>query len=323
MIKRYAAETAEGRGAHIDVPLSNLVIAAFQGTEDFVGPRLFPIVPVDKQSDKYYIIDPDSWLRIPDTKRSPKTRPNRINWKVSSDSYFADNWALAGENALEDLANADAALRLRENTTRVVTEGLLRDLEDRIARLVTSVSNVGSGVLLIGANKWNDFVSSDPIADVTTAHAFIRQKTGVVANTLVIDEDTYQIVRRHPVLLDLYKHTAGGLITDEQLRAVFQVDQVWRARGIKNNAVEAATASMTNIWGNAALLARVQPGIAPQTITFGLGFRWTPEGFPGPMAVERYNDPDPGKKSEIVQAAYYQDEKVVAKDLAYLIKDTL
>ena len=144
-----------------------------------------------------------------------------------------------------------------------------------------------------------------------------------MANTLVLDEDSYQIVRRHPVLLDLYKYTQGGILADDQLRAVFQVDQLWRARGIKNNAKEAATASVVNIWGNNALLARVQPGISLQTATFGLSFRWRPEGIPAPMQVFRYDDPDPGRKVEVVEVGYYQDEKIVAKDLSYLIAATL
>ena len=41
------------------------------------------------------------------------------------------------------------------------------------------------------------------------------------------------------------------------------------------------------------------------------------------MQASVYMDPDPGKKSEIVEVGYYQDEKIVARDLAYLIGATL
>jgi hypothetical protein len=318
-----AGETAVGRDAHLDTPLTNVAIKAFEGAEGYVGQALFPAVPVGKQSDKYYVIDKDSWITVPKAFRAPKTSPRRIEWKVSSDSYFADNFALAGEMAKEDLGNADAAIRLRENTTMVVTEGLARDLEVRIASRVTSISNVGSGVALTGPQKWGDYVASDPIADVTTAHAFIRQKTGLLANTLVLDYDTYQVARRHPVLLDMFKYTSGGLLADEQLRNVFGVEQILIPRGIKNMAAEGATASIVNIWGNIALLARVMPGTTLQTATFGLSFRWQPPEIPAAMQVFRYDDPDPGRKVEIVEVGYYQDERVTASDLAYLIKDTL
>lgn len=315
--------TVSGRDAYFDVPLANLALKAFAGAEGYVGTKLFPTVPVDKQSAAYYILDKNSWIQVPNTFRAPKDRPRRIEWKVSSEKYFADNYALAGENAKEDLANADAALRLRENTTQNVVEGLLRDLEVRIANLVTSVSNLGSGVVLSGANKWSDYVSSDPIADVTTGHAFIRQRTGLVANAAVMDEDTFQVVRRHPVLLDMFKYTQGGLLNEEQLRSVFRVENLWLAQGIKNTALENATATIANIWGNVFVLARVEGGTGLQVRTFGLAFRWQPEGIPAPMQVVRYDDPDPGKKVEVVEAGYYQDEVVVARDLSYGITTTL
>jgi hypothetical protein len=323
MTTRLYQTTVTGRDAYHDAPLTNVAIKAFAGTDEFLALRVAPGVDVGKQSGRYFVLDRDSWLLSPPTFRAPKTSPRRIEWKVSSDSYFADNYALAGENALEDLANADQALRLRENTTQLITEALLRDLEVRVAGLVTSISNVGSGVTLTGAARWGDFIGSNPVADVTTAHAFIRGRTGLVANTLIIDEDTYQIVRRHPLLLDMYKYTRGGMLRDDDLRDVFQVENLWRGRGIRNVAAEGAPASLVNIWGNNALLARIVPGVSLQTETLALSFQWTPEGVPGPMIVERYLDPDPGKKVEVVAAGYYQDERIVARDLGYLIAGTL
>lgn len=319
----YAAASPSGRDIHVDAPLTNLAIRAFDGGAFNIAPIICPPVPVGKQSDKYFVIDPDSWLRLPDTRRSPKAAPAQFDWKVSSDSYFSDNYALRGDNAFEDLANEDASISLRETTTQVIVDALMRDYENRVATTITSVTNVGSGVVLSGVNKWSDFVGSDPIADVTTGHAFIRQKTGLVANTMVIDQDTYNVVRRHPLLLDMFKYTSGGLVNDEQLRSVFGVDQILIGKGVKNNALEGATASMTNIWGNNVVLARVVPAVTKQTATFMLGFRWQPANIPGPFQVLRYNDADPGKKIEWVEAGYYQDEKIVAKNLAYAITTTL
>lgn len=312
-----------GRSLHIDTPLSNLAIKAFQGSGNFIAQALFPIVPVGKQSDKYYTIDKDSWLLLPNTRRAPKTSPRRIEFKVSSDSYFADNYALAGENSLEDLDNADNAVQLRQNTVNVVTDGLLRDYEDRVARAVTSGTNLGSYVSLSGTNKWSNFVNSDPLSDVTTARAFIRQRTGLDANTLVIDNDTAAVIRRHPALLELYKYTSGGQITMQQLKDAFDVQTILIGEGIKNMAKEGATASIVNIWGNNVILAHVEKAISLQTATFGLSFRWTPAGIPAPMQVSRYNDPDPGKKVEVIETGYYQDEKIVASALAYGILSTL
>jgi hypothetical protein len=282
------------------------------------------VVPVGKQSGNYYTIDKSTWLRSPQsTLRSPKTSPRRVEFNVSSDQYFAHNYALAGENAFEVLASADDAIMLRARTTRKVVEDLMRDMEQRIANQVTSITNIGSGVSLSGANKWSDYVSSDPISDVNTGHAFIRNNTGVIANTLLLDFDTYQTVRRHPVLLDMFKYTQGGLLNDSELKEVFRVGNLLVPTGIRNAALEGGTASIVNIWGNNALLCYVAPPGGMETVTFGLAFQWRDPQLPAPFVTSVYNDPDPGKKSEIVEVGYYQAEKIVAAQLAYLVGSTL
>ena len=311
------------RDVHIDVPLSNIAVAAFSRGE-FVGPRLFPVVPVGKQSGNYYTITKNSWLRVPQsTLRAPKQSPRRVEFNVSSDQYFAPNYALAGENAFEVLASADDPIMLRARTTRKVVSDLMTDMEQRIANKVTSITNIGSGVSLSGGNKWSDYVNSDPISDVNTGHAFIRNNTGVIANTLLIDFDSYQTVRRHPVLLDMFKYTQGGLLNDAELKEVFRVQNLLVPTGIRNAALEGGTASIVNIWGNNALLAYVSPPGGMETVTFGLAFQWTNPELPAPFVTSVYNDPDPGKKTEIVEVGYYQDEKIVAAQLAYLVGSTL
>jgi len=312
-----AAATPSGRDAHVDVPLSNMAVMAFQRTGQYVAQQVLPIVPVGKQSDRYYVIDGDSWLRNPESLRSAKASPNRIEFKVSSDSYYCPNYALAGENSFEDLDNADTAVMLRQNTVNIVTDALLRGYEIRAANLMTSATNLGSAATLTGTAKWSDAVNSDPISDVTTAHAFIEDKTGLSANVAVIDKNTLAILRQHPAVLDLYKYTAGGLASMEAIKDVLRVDQVFVGGGVKNNALEGATASITNIWGNSVIFARVQAGMSLQSQTYGMSLRWSPAGVPGPMTVTRYNDPDPSKKVEVVEAGYYQDEKVVGQELSY------
>jgi len=316
---------ATGRGIHIDRPLSNMAVAAFNaGMDGMIAPLVMPPVPVDKQSDLYYIIQKGAFLRIHDTKRSPKTKANRIEFDVSSNSYFAHNYALGGDNSLEDLSNADRAVMLRQNTTDLVLGGLARDQERRVANIVTSGSNLGSYVALSGTNKWNDFVSSDPIADVTTGHAFIQNNTGLMANTAIIDKDTLAVIRRHPGLLDMYKYTSGGEVTDAQLMAAFKVQRILVGAAVMENALEGGTSSMTNIWGNNFVLAHIKSATGPKTATFGLSFRWTPEGFPAPMQVARQVFSGPGTENiEVLEAQYFQDERVVASELAYGITNTL
>ena len=312
------------RDVHVDVPLSNIAVEAFE-TGDFIGTQLFPVVDVRKQSDMYYTITKNSWLRVPSTTlRAPKTAPGRVEFEVSSNAYYAANYALASENAHEVIANEDDPIQLRARTTRFLVDGLMRDQEVRIANKITSITNIGSGVVLSGGTLWSNYVSSDPVADVTTGHSFIRRNTGLVANTALMDYDTYKTIQRHPVLLDMYKYTQGGLVNDAELMAVFGVQKILVSKSIRNAAVENATASLVNIWGNNFLLCHVSPNpTGMRTATFGLAFRWLNPDLPTPWGVRVYNDPDPGKKVEVVEASYYQDEKIVAPQLCYAITTTL
>lgn len=318
-LKKYS--TPSGGDAHMDVPLSNMAVRAFNdNVDDFIGAKLLPAVPVGKQSDKYYTISKGAFLRTQTALRAPKTKARRVEFDVSSDAFFADNYALANENALEDLANADMAIQLRENSVSLITTDLLRSQEDRIATLLTTAGNLGSGTTLTGGNQWTDFTASDPIADVTTGHAYIRAQTGLVANTMMMDYDTAQIVRRHPMLLDMYKHTQSGMVTMENLRDVFGVKEIHIGMAVKANELEGGTSSITNIWGNNVLLAHIGPATGLQTKSLGLRFNWRPAGFPADFQVERMTIAGAGtEKVEVIEAGHFQDEKVVAPELGYLI----
>ena len=314
-----------GRDFRIDVPLSNLAVRAFDaGVDGFIANQVFPVTPVAKQSDVYYKISKEAFLRIHDTRRAPKTKAMRIEFDVSSDTYYTPEYGLGTDTALHDLANADKAVGLRENNNLLIIQGLARDKEVRVANTVTSISNCGSGVALSGGAKWSDFVSSDPVADVTTAHAFIRQNTGMKANTAIIDEDTLKIIRRHPALLDMYKAVSGGELTNQQLLDLFDVQKFLVGTGIKQTQIEGDTEATSNIWGNNFVLARIMPAQGLKTATFGLAMRWTPEGFPAAMQVTRQRFAGAGTKNiEVQEAGYFEDHKIVAKELSYAITGTL
>lgn len=309
----------QGRQAHIDAPLSNLAVAAFETMGEFAAPRLFPVVPVDKQSNKYFTIDQDSWQRTPTTLRAPKTEARRVEFKVSSDSYFADNYALATDNALEDLDNADTAIQLRENGIEFVTRGMLADYEQRVATLCAA--NVSSIQRVTGANAWDAVSSADIVTQVHDAKLSIWSNTGVVANTLVLDYKSYNYARRNQIAFARYQYVEGGLLSEAQLKALFEVDNIIISTALKNSNAEGGGASRSTIWGPTALVCYTPPAARTlKTAAYGLSFRWTPAGFPAPMAVTRQVFSGAGTKNiEVLEANYFQDEKVVASGLGFYI----
>ncbi len=318
-----------GDNVRFDVPLSNLAVAAFQQPDDaFVGDKVFPEVAVPKRSDRYYTITKDGFLRAEDALRAPMTPARTVKWDASTDSFYCHNYALAAEHPMEDLALADTALLVRENSTRQVV-GLLRLAQEiRVANICCSGTQCGSYVVLgsqasASLAQWHNTASADILGQVNTAHAFMRSVTGLLPNTAVMDWDSYQLARRNSRLLEMYKYTRGGELSDDVLREVFKVETILIGKGIKNTAKEGQSFATANIWGDVCWLGHVEPGTSLQTRTFGLRMSWRDPIYPSNLGVQRAIQADAGqRKVEIIEAGHFMAEKVVASQLGYLISDT-
>lgn len=309
-----------GRQLHVDTPLSNMLLSAFDTEGDFVASRIFPVVPVGKQSDKYYTLKKEAWLKQHSTLRAPRTQANRIEFDISSDSYYANNYALAAEIPVEDMANADTAINLRNSNVNFIARGLAADMEIRVQN--RCISNVSSVQRLTGANAWDATNSADIQGQIQEAHLAIFRGTGLRANVLVLDYQSWLYAKRNVSLLSRFQYTAArpAMLNDEQLKEAFMVDDILIARSQKNNAAYGATASITSIWGPTALLMRRENAPSMQTATFGLSFRWTDPALGSAMTVTSKLEDDAGSRHiEILEGMYYQDEKVVATDLGFYI----
>ncbi len=110
----------------------------------------------------------------------------------------------------------------------------------------------------------------------------------------------------------------------DQLKDVFKVQRMLVAQGVKNTAVEGADFVAGNIWGDAVILAHVGAPTGLMSVTFGARFRWRNNMYPADFGVKTARLDKAGEEQiEIVEAGYFQDEKVVSSELAYAITDTL
>lgn len=310
---------------HIDQFLTNYGLKQFNEGATGNASMFGPVIPVQKQSDKYPILDAAYWLRSYDTKGAAGAKAKRGTWGTSSDSFFCDKYHFATGRPFEHFANADAVLKVRQRDTRFVTTILQRDEIRNVAALVGTPSMVGSGVLLTGANKWSDKPNSSPISDVTTGTAFVYNQTGFTPTDAYIDWHTAQILRTHPELLEFHKFTKGGMISLQQVAEAFGVQRVHILQGIENTEREGATEARGNIWGNICLLAKVEQGTSLESASFFASFRWNnPELGGQSFAVKRSRYDRAGEEGEeVVEALHYSDYRVVGPDLAYCIGDTL
>ena len=58
---------------HVNRPLTMLSVAYAQAQSAFIADKVFPVVPVDKQSDLYYVYTKNDWFRDEAQVRPPAT----------------------------------------------------------------------------------------------------------------------------------------------------------------------------------------------------------------------------------------------------------
>lgn len=314
--KKNFAITHEGM--HVDVLLSNFAVG-YRPQWDYIAEMVAPVVTVNKQSDTYLKFDRGDSLRVRDSKRSPGTEANRITRKMSSDTFFARNYALQYPVTIEEKSNADPIYiqTLYNGRVAFTTDNLILGWEDRVASVVTSTTNVGSSAAV--ASSWTDDTNSDPMANVNAALDVVQDRTGVRPNKLVFGDKAWRLFRRHTKVRNLIfgVNNGGGFPSRAQVANLFEVQEVGVGGAYKNTANEMKAEAIAQIWG-----PRVLACFNPNTVTteepaFMKSFRWAPPGLPN-MMVERHPY-DSKKKEESIEVGYYQDEKVTASEYSFLI----
>lgn len=306
-----------GRDLHIDVPLSNVVVG--RRPEGFIADDLLPITSVSKQSNIFYKYLHLEWFRQEDrnlTLRAPGTEAKKVHITVTSDTYFAPNYALGTDWPVEDEVNADEVLQWAESQALHLTDKLLLDYERRIAALVVTTTNVGTVSTI--ASLWSDPVNSTPFFDLNDKLENFRQRTGKSANTLIIPEQVASKLRGSSQIRDILFGDRGGLASAEQLASLFpSVTKVLIPASQVNTSAEGDPqgGTLSNIWGNNVYLAHVNLLSGRFTDTWLNAFRWVSPQLGQPFAVIRHPF-DTKKRIFELEVSYYQAEKIVSADLA-------
>lgn len=312
---------ATGRDLHIDQHLSN--VAMNYRPVGMIADLIAPIVSVGKQSDSYPVWSQADALRVEEDKRAPGTEANLISQDVSSDTYFADNYALKTGLTLEDRENMDAAFikQLRDGKARFLKGKVALAWESRVALQVTSGTNVGSYSTVI--SDWMDHATgkSTPLDDVQTALDNVQDLTGYRPNRLIFGELAWRHFRQHADVISILHGTTGRgeprYASREQVKAIFEVDQFLVGAAYYNSAAEGQAQVLSPMWLDNVLAYYCPPAPSIDEPSFMYSFRWTKPGLPN-MGVERHPF-DSRKKSEEVEIGYYQDEKITSAPLSFLI----
>lgn len=300
---------------HVDSILTNVSVAYIQRAENFVATRVFPIVAVEKQTDKYYIYTKADWFRDEAEVRGPATESVGSGYNVSTAPYSCDVFAIHKDVPDQVKNNTDIPLNPQRDATQFVTQRLLLRLEKQWAAdyFTTSVWDTD----VTPSNLWSDYGASDPIGDIETGKRTILQNTGFMPNKLVIGYQVFEKLKHHPDIVDRFKYTSSQTITAEMLARIFEIDQVLVCMSIQNTAVENATASFSFVHGKHALLCYSSPSPGLLSPSAGYIFMWrgVSSGLGQNVGISNFRMEH--LKADRIEGEMAFDDKVVATDLGY------
>lgn len=303
---------------HLDSILTQMSVAYIQSSSNFVSTQVFPVVPVDKQSDKYYVYTKADWFRDEAQKRADATESAGSGYNVTTDNYFADVFAFHKDIGDQVRQNTDSPLDADRDATQFVTQRMLLRQEiqwtsDYFATGKWATDKVGA----TDFTKWSDFAASDPVEDIEAGKETILSTTGFMPNTLVLGYQVARKLKNHPDFVDRIKYTSSQTITPDMIAAMLDVDRVIITKAIKNTAAEGATASYSFVQGKQALLCYVNPAPSILAPSAGYTFTWqgVSEGLGTNVGISRFRMD--ALRADRIEAQMAWDNKIVASDLGY------
>ena len=317
---------------HIDKALTNISVQYLQDEDNYIAGKVFPMVPVQKQSDRYFIYKKEDWFRDDAQERAPGTESAGGDYDIdNTPTYFCRKYAFHKDVVEEDRANADNPLTPDEDAVQFVTDKILLNKENNWARTFFKDGVWGTdyeGAASAASGKvvfWDDYANSDPIGDITKMATDQSEVTGKRPNTLVLGRKAYDALKNHPDFLDRVKYTQKGVVTTDLIAELFDVERVLVANAIQNVAKKGQDAQMQFILGKHVLLCYTTNAPKLKTATAGYTFTWT--GLMGSNAlggrINRFSMPQLGIGTERIECELAYDMKVVAADMGTFIKNVV
>ena len=323
---------------HVNRPLTNISIAFALDVGMYVADRVFPDVPVMKQSDVYFTIPRGAFLRDDMQQRAPGTESAGADYSFDQDDYRCATWALHKNIDDETRANYDSPLSTDRTATRFLMEkGLIRKerlfsenyLKDAVWTFKVSGAAARSANPDYLAASNNEVINwanamSTPIEDMRLFCRIMLARTGKKPNVLVIGKAAYDVLLDHPDIVARIDRgqTPGGpaLSNREALAAIFELEEILVMEGIYNSAQEGAADALGFVNEDNALLAYRTMTPALEEATAGYTFSWAARVGAANMGtrIKRMRIETHESDRIEIQMAFVQ--KVVAADLGFWMK---
>lgn len=285
---------------HVDRPVTDTSIAAFQSDSNFVTGQFVPYGSA-KRSDEYFVYNQSDLARLQVAERAPNTPAERGGFEWTPETFRTKKYDLATEADLEAYENQDAPLDAEADAMSFLNMQMKLNSEKRWADTCFKAGVWGLDITGVGSSpsgsqvlQWN-VSGSTPLDDIEDAKSQVQASSGgFEPNTVIMGRDVWRALCRHPDVLDLYKAngTGEGARQTATLRAIaelLEVERVLVSRAVINSAKKGATTANALVMSKGFWLGYYDPN--PRTLRTMTAFRrfaHTGRGKNQGLMVKRY-----------------------------------
>lgn len=319
---------------HVNTPLTNFGQKFLQDAAAFVAGSAMPNLPVQKQSDLYWLFDRSDFYRDEAKERADGTESAGSGYNVSTVPYYAKVYAHHKDVTDRQRSNADNAVAPDNSATQFVTRKLLirRELLFIAKFFVTGVwakevSGVTSGATLGTTFVQWDQALSDPSFEVRYGIEWVQGRTGYRPNKMLLQRQVWnRLLENDSVIARISggATTAQPAIVMRQLIAqLFELDAIYVLDAVVNSANEGATEATAFMAGKHALLYYAPDSVSVEEPTAGVTFSWT--GFmgatPNGMRIKRFRMEEIESDRVEGQMAFVQ--QIIGSELGYFFLNAI
>lgn len=275
---------------HVNAPLTNISVAYLQSDNDYIADKVFPVVPVQKASNIYFVYKRGDWFRDEAQVRVDGTESFGTGYNLNQQTYTCKVYALHYDVGPMVRANSDTPLDADTDATLFLTQRLAISRERQfLSKYFATATWTGSttGGDITPGTKW-DVANSTPIEDIEAQQINVKATTGFWPNRLVLGANAYKALKNHDEFLQRIKYTERGVVTTDVMSSILAPPnqpeaadggafKILVAQSVYNSAAEGATDSMGFAATKTdALLAYAAPNPGVRIPSAGYIFTWTP-----------------------------------------------
>lgn len=215
-------------------------------------------------------------LRIENTVIGGKGKYRRVESITRSTTTFAiQGHGLADIVTKQDYLNTIEPFDAEKDVTTGISTILLLEKEKGLADALTATATMTQNTTLSGTSQYSDYSNSTPVQDFITAKQTIRNGSGAIADTVIMDYQVAEVLRFHPQLLDMlgFKWDKPGGLSNDDIARALNVQQCIVPNCVYESAKEGQTSSLAPVWGKHIIFAVLPKTAQRYQISLGYNIR--------------------------------------------------